>query len=169
MISQAQHFYRVWPYLPRMEHEVAFLCGKSKMLGYLTQGPLFLTANGFQKASDIYLPIYQLEGLTANYLSKSLHLALIPHQITADLYDSKKKCNFLTSSILRDKFKDSVRGHCEALKDKLDVLSSLFIYATNDIVSCKNLSERKMLSISLAGKNKSTFLYATVLHVFEFL
>jgi hypothetical protein len=57
--TQAQHFYRYWPYLPRMTHQVAYLMKRNKMAESLTQSPLFLTLSGFKNVTEAFIPIYR--------------------------------------------------------------------------------------------------------------
>lgn len=131
---QSQHFYRYWPYLPRMTHEVAHLVKRSKMAESLTQSPLFLTINGFRNISEAFIPIIPVGEEMLRYLQTLFKLTFVPQQLASDLVELKGRYSPLTSAMVREKLKragvDRTLGTLQGGNALLIV--SLLTYCTAD-------------------------------------
>ena len=131
---QSQHFYRYWPYLPRMTHGVAHLMKRSKMAEALTQSPLFLTLNGFRNISEAFIPIIPVGEEMLRYLQTLFKLTFVPQQLASDLAELKGRYSPLTSAMVREKLKragmDRTLGTLQGGNALL--IMSLLTYCTAD-------------------------------------
>jgi hypothetical protein len=134
--TQAQHFYRYWPYLPRMTHQVAYLMKRNKMAESLTQSPLFLTLSGFKNVTEAFIPIIPVGEEMLRYLQTLFKLTFIPYQLASDLMELKGRHSPLSPGMLREKLKragmDRTLGTLEGANALLIV--SLLMYATADAI-----------------------------------
>jgi hypothetical protein len=134
--TQTQHFYRYWPYLPRMTHQVAYLMKRNKMAESLTQSPLFLTLSGFKNVTEAFIPIIPVGEEMLRYLQTLFKLTLMPHQLASDLMELKGRHSPLSPGMLREKLKragmDRTLGSLEGGNALLIV--SLLTYATADAI-----------------------------------
>lgn len=134
--TQAQHFYRYWPYLPRMTHQVAYLMKRNKMAEPLTQSPLFLTLSGFKNVTEAFIPMIPVGDEVFQYLRTLFKLTLVPHQLASDLMELKGRHSPLTPGMLREKLKragmDRTLGSLEGGNALL--IESLLMYATADAI-----------------------------------
>lgn len=134
--TQAQHFYRYWPYLPRMTHQVAYLMKRNKMAESLTQSPLFLTLSGFKNVTEAFIPIIPVGEEMLRYLQTLFKLTFIPHQLASDLIELKGRHSPLSPVMLREKLK---RAGMERTLGSLEggnalLIVSLLMYATADAI-----------------------------------
>ena len=137
-IDILKFFYLYWPYLSRMKSEVKNLIKKSKIIDIISKNCFFLSINGFQYISEIFLPIIPLTKKSSNYLQKYFPLADVPNEIVKDFITLNIKYNEFTSSLLREKLKQNVAEHSLFLSKNFDILLSLLHYSCLDFMSYEN-------------------------------
>ena len=155
--TESQIFYKFWPYLSRMTSEVQYLTKNSKMIEILARQKLFLSSNGFQNITDLYLPILPLTKNALNYLHGHFPLANTPHEIYLDLIKLNIKFTSLTPAVLRAKLRTDAREHSSFLAQNQNILLSLLLYASADFQPPPGIAEDGNKTIPLYKELAGTY------------